>query len=196
MNFVPHSLTSDGPEPPSPGVAIYKGGDFKSINKFLREVKNGNIRTAEAAWLSPAERDNILKYIVQIDSKMTAIGGDAAPPLLFRGASFNDFSIPVFSAADIQGRIIATRKIQTWWGYTSTSSDRRKALKFAKDVLFEIQPLNETGILDFTRFSGLKHQKTEDEILLERGTRFKVTSVGVSGGKCIVKVTLRQRTQY
>lgn len=159
-----------------PGVSKYKGGNYKEINEFLRKVKSGDIRTAEVSGIEPYKREILLKNIMDIDSSMNT-GADAVFPVLYRGGGWSDFETHVFNASDVVRSIINKKKIQTWWSYTSTSTSEIKARKFIKSVFFVIRTSPETAFLDYKKYAGLKNQRTEDEVLLGRKTKYRVLSI-------------------
>ena len=163
---------------PIPSALVqYKNGDYKSINQFLR----GN-----AFSMPSAKRVEMEEKVQNISDAMTVgFPSGLTNGVLYRGASFLDFS--VHSENLLRKKI---GKTGTWKFFVSTSISDVVASRFAKDVLMQITPSQRTRYYDFgevpaggTMFKNLRNEK---EILLDHGTRYKITDIQSSSSKPIV----------
>ena len=167
------------------GVMQYKKGSHKGINKYLRRIRKSRI---EDVPTNPDEGNYelMLRKIRDIDRTMHLRGDGELYQVLFRGGGYIDFGIRSMNFEDLKS---LEGKIQTWWAYTSTTTNETVARRFCKGVYIVINTTPKTKLISMKDFSGLSCQG-EDEVLLERGTKFIIDSVNETEGKVKVAVTL------
>lgn len=155
-----------GKKHPSPGLKSYKDGNYLAIQNYLR---NG----------SKPRNETIEKQIHDISHEMQASTTDAPLPPLYRGTNVLDLG---YRTVDMLKKNYKNTPTRSWPAYTSTSTDQRKAERFASSgkgtaVLLHITPCAGVRYINTSLYDGLKHVRNEDEILLDRDTKYCITSV-------------------
>lgn len=168
------------------GVTQYKKGSHTAINNYLRRIGRSRI---EDVPTNSYEGDYglMLQIIRDIDKTMHLRGDGELHRVLFRGGGYKDFGVISMKFKDLKK---LEGETQIWWGYTSTTTNRTVARRFCKGVYIVINTTPETRLIRMKDFSGLSCQG-EDEVLLERGTKFHIDSVNETEGKAEVIVTLQ-----
>ena len=172
------------------GVIQYKKGSHVIINKYLRRVGSSRI---EDAPTSGVEGDHalMLRKIRDIDATMRLRGDGDLYKVLFRGCGYIDFGIRSTNFEDLKN---LEGKTKIWWGYTSTTTNETVAKRYCKGVYIVINTLSGTGLFNMRDFSGLSCQG-EDEVLIERGTKYCIDSVEQEEDKVKVTVTLQAKCE-
>lgn len=186
---LPHLRTaSDEPLMANFGVIQYKKGSHKEINKYLRRIRRSRI---EDVPTNPDEGNYelMLRKIRDIDRTMHLRGDGELYKVLFRGGGYIDFGIRSMKFEDLKN---LEGKTGIWWAYTSATTNETVAGRYCKGVYIVINTISETRLFNMRDFSGLSCQG-EDEVLLERGTKFCIDSVNETEGKVTVAVTLQEK---
>jgi 2'-5' RNA ligase len=136
----------------------YSGGAYKDINQQLRKYKSPTGGSNDAAI---AQMDKEFAAVPPLDhgivtTRKMSGGGPfpGSPPPMEPGAVFKD------------------------WGYSSTSKDPDV---WSGDVIMTVKIPKGTKVLDLNHTTGSQHS-TESEILLDRGTHYKIESDKTVGG--------------
>lgn len=173
------------------GVMQYKKGSHKKINKYLRRIGSSRIENVPT---NPDEGNYelMLRKIRYIDRTMHLRGDGELYKVLFRGGGYIDFGIRSEKFEDLKN---LEGKTQIWWAYTSTTTNKTVARRFCKGVYIVINTVPETRLIRMKDYSGLSCQG-EDEVLLERGTKFRIDSVKETEGKVEATVTLQKNEVF
>lgn len=151
---------------PPPGLKSYKDGNYKAMQNYLRNK-------------SKPYNETIEKQIHDISHEMQVSTTDAPLPPLYRGTDVLNLG---YHTVDVLNRHYNKDLERSWPAYTSTSTDPKKAERFADSgkgtaVLLHITPCTGVRYINTSLYDELKHEKNEDEILLDRGTKYQITSI-------------------
>ncbi len=162
---------------PNYGIKVYKNGDYKAVNRYLRKIRG--IKPAHLPVgmnITEVEKDKLERIIRDIDSRMVNNVSNYFPTL-YRGTGPDEFG----KKTTDQLLSLADGRIRKWKAYTSTSDDKRCAEKYAsggeKGILLEITTSPNVSFIDLKGYTDLKHTRTEPEILLARDTSYRITGI-------------------
>lgn len=148
------------------GAYHYSGGSYTVINQQLRKHKSPTGGTNDKA-IAQMDKEFAavpgLDHGIVVTRKMNDKGPfPASPPPMEPGAVFKD------------------------WGYSSTSKDPDV---WSGNVVMTVQVPKGTKVLDLNNTTGSQHS-SEQEILLDRGTHYKIESDVTVGGTRKITVTV------
>lgn len=172
---------------PNHGIKVYKNGDYKTVNHYLRKIRGVRREyLPNGALLEQWKIDMIEKIIQNIDERMVP-DVRAQFAVLYRGTSPEEFGLK--SIGRITGLI---GKRLRWKSYTSTSDQLRCAEKYSSGgVILEIETSPAVSYIDLRSYIELKHTRTEPEILLARNTQYRITGVDSIPGKRYIYVKVQ-----
>lgn len=175
---------------PNFGLTQYKKGTHRQINAYLRRIGSSSI-TDVRTNSEEVDYELMVRKINDIDREMYARGGGDAFKVLYRGCGYMNFGVASRNPNDLvplQGQTL------TWWAYTSTTFTEHIAQRFArggsKGIFIIINTLASTKLNDLTRYKDLPCTRNENEVLLERGTRFRIDDVDTTSSAEYAKVTV------
>jgi len=144
------------------GIAFYKTKNYHAINDYLRSRREP---------MPPTTTDDLQYYIGLICGCMK----DNIPyPVLYRGTDFREFGMLRDDFKKLKDK---EGKDFKWAAFTSASFDRRCAERFEKGILMILETSPDVLFDDLTKYSNLKNQRTEKEILLHKDTHYKINRV-------------------
>lgn len=175
---------------PNYGIKVYKNGDYKAVNRYLRKIRGVEpTHLAAGDNLSSTEIEKLERIIRDIDSKMVPNVSEQYP-ILYRGTGPIEFGK---TTTDRLSTLINGKK-RRWKAYTSTSDSKRCAEKYAsgtgKGILLEIITSPNVKYIDLKSYSELKHTRTEPEILLAHDTLYKITDIKTENRLVCLKIEL------
>lgn len=157
------------------GVTTYTGSTYEKMNRYLREDKMGSGQDAymeglinrAASGVSKFKlKDNLTVYRKSGDSIFSEIG-------VKLGSSPSEFVKEINS---FRNTVIRDK------GFTSTST---RDSKWSGKVHFEIQVPHGTNC---AYVASISHFSSENELLLNHGTRFKILGASLKGDVPVVRL--------